>query len=278
MVRLLLVLAMLAVPASSRAWGRDGHRTVCEIAWQELSPAARNAVRELLPESGRYRRFSEACLWADNVRRRVARYAEDDDRHFLNIADGDTRLDLPRQCPQTCVVEAIDLYQRILQGEVVSNRSGRDALLFLAHYVGDVHQPLHAGYRSDVGGNKLAVRYYGGDPRCTWEHGYRSCEFNLHRAWDSLLIGDLIGQEGSWEPYALALHGRVEQAQRETWLASKPADWAQESIDLVTQEIYPFEDGAYVGRSYSRRHSTHVELRLQQAGVRLGGLLKALLE
>ncbi len=148
MTRLPSVLAslLLLLPAAAHAWGADGHRIVCEIAWLELTPEVQAKVAALLPASGRYSRFSEACVWADNVRRNPSfpQYARDDERHFVNIEPGDTEVDMASRCPDTCAVEAIAVYAKALGGEPLAGRTRRDSLMFLSIY--PMADGRYAGY------------------------------------------------------------------------------------------------------------------------------------
>jgi hypothetical protein len=280
MTRSLLIAVVVATlsPGAVLAWGLDGHRIVCEIAWQEMGRATRGKVLDILPDEVAFSRFSEACVWADTKARDESRYSKDTSRHFVNVERGDTQVQLSRHCPDECVVEAITLYSGILQGEESSERTARDALMFLGHFVGDIHQPLHAGYGDDRGGNSVSVSYYGRDPNCRIQNGRRKCEYQLHRLWDSLLVGGLVGRERTWEEYAQELQSRITDVERTAWTASEPLDWANESVEYVADEIYPFKDGQYAGAAYLKDHGPTVEERLQKAGVRLAHLLEQLLE
>jgi hypothetical protein len=280
MIRSLALAAFAAAlsPAVLSAWGLDGHRIVCEIAWQELDQATRSKVLDLLPDEGQFRRFSESCVWADTVARDDPRFTPDTDRHFVNIEMGETLVDLLLRCPGVCVLEAIELYSGLLRGQEVSGRTPREALMFLGHFVGDAHQPLHAGFGSDRGGNGLAIRFFGRDPECEVEDGRRRCRFQLHRLWDSLLVGSLIGEGRTWEEYAQALHAKVTEPERRAWTSCEPLAWANESVEVVVNEIYPFGDGQEVGAEYVAEHGPTVERRLKQAGVRLARLLEESLE
>ena len=245
-------------------WGDDGHRIVCEIAWLELSKEARAGVLDVLAEGEPPERyFNGSCTWADRVRGEE-RYEGDVARHFVNGKRGDDRLRLP--CKGPCVVEGIETYEGILRKEILSaERSRSEALKFLSHFVGDVHQPLHAAYEDDRGGNLTAVRYNGEDRDSSGR------PYNLHRVWDTLMIR-AVGK--SPQDYAEDLHREITAAEREEWTSTmSPGDWAGESFAL-SRQVYETLDGAEVGRDYQASHIGTVERRLKQAGVRLARLLE----
>lgn len=273
------VLALALSPAALSAWGLDGHRIVCEIAWQEMSQETRSTVVEMLSgDESSFRRFSESCTWADTRARDDQRFARDTARHFVNIGDDDTAVDPERHCSDVCVVEAIELYREILAGRRDPDRSPREALKFVGHFVGDIHQPLHAAFGSDLGGNGVSIRYFGRDPECRVQNGRRSCRFQLHRLWDSLLIGGLMGPDRTADQYARDLRAQITDEERTAWAAGGPLDWANESVTLVTTRIYPVADGVEIDAAYQADHGPEVEQRLQQAGVRLARLLEESLQ
>ncbi|HEY0673254.1 MAG TPA: S1/P1 nuclease, partial [Longimicrobiales bacterium] len=102
----LTVLLLLPVqPASSAvAWGGDGHRLVCEIAWRHLTPAAKTMITAL--RRGETGTFAESCTWADEVRdARPQTY----NFHFVNIPPRQAGLRMERDCGdpvKRCVVWA----------------------------------------------------------------------------------------------------------------------------------------------------------------------------
>jgi hypothetical protein len=277
-----LLLAALLHPASAPGWGADGHRIVCEIAWLELEESARAAVQALLPARGPHARFADACSWADEIRdeRRFPQYRHDDERHYLNVEAGATGVDLARDCPGRCVVEGIAHHAAVLGSGSAKPRARREALMFLAHLVGDVHQPLHVGYREDLGGNRIAVRYRDHEPQCRMNERGRRCEHNLHRVWDELLVSMTLGARTpplGWEAYAHALARAIDDAERRLWSSTGAADWAGESFAIVRERIYPVADGAVIDEAYRDAYRGLLETRLEQAGVRLAATLERLL-
>jgi hypothetical protein len=150
------------------------------------------------------------------------------------------------------VVAAIGKYSAILANRRNSPAERAEALAFVVHFVGDVHQPLHAGYRHDAGGNDYQVRWHG---RGT----------NLHRVWDSLMLD---GTHLSAAQYARKLQAES------TSLATggTPAEWAEESCRIDRdRDVYP--SSRFIDQAYVQRELPIAERRLRQAGVRLAALL-----
>src|SRR2546423_5413857 len=84
------------------AWGDLGHSIMCEIAFQELNPQAREAVLRLIRQDPDFTLFSKACTWPDHPRKRAS-------EHFVNLPRTATRLgDQPCPVDTPCVVTAIE--------------------------------------------------------------------------------------------------------------------------------------------------------------------------
>lgn len=246
-----------------------GHRIVCEIAWQDLTAGTKAVIKRALADNGRYRRFYDGCVWPDQVRDEPEYQGSGAD-HYVNIARSARHIDMARDCPGHCVVKAIRRYAAEL-----ASRGPRlwEPLFFLAHYVGDVHQPMHAAYEDDLGGNGVGVRWFGRAPRCRLHDARRVCDYNLHRLWDDLLLGEYV-REGDWLEFAHALHAEITTGERAAWTRSEVLDWAQESFAIVRTGIYPAGgDEIPVGARYVRRQRAVIERRLKQAGVRLAAVL-----
>jgi hypothetical protein len=122
--------------------------------------------------------------------------------------------------------------------------------------VGDIHQPLHVGLSDDRGGNKVKVEWFGE-------------KTNLHRLWDTDLINHL---KLSYRELGDQIDRNVTPNQVANWQSTSVRDWAEESQNLRAA-CYDFGDKKRLGYSYSFRHTKTIQLRLEQAGVRLAGLL-----
>lgn len=249
----LAVAAFLGNPHQAAAWGPGGHRLIAELAERQLDPATRKALRPLLAKSGA-RRLADIASWADDIRRdpsQRALAAHTAPMHYINFATRACRFD-PRDCPQgRCAVLAIEHYGDVL-GDLRRPLAERaEALRFLVHIVGDVHQPLHAGYRPDRGGNRFQVTLKG---RGT----------NLHAVWDTPVLASARS----------SILAQADRLARSPLAASgTPAEWAEASCRLTRDAgIYPRERS--LGQAYLDRMRPIGERQARLAGARLARELR----
>src|SRR5690606_22126940 len=152
----LLLAGLMAPPA--QAWSELGHRMVGDLAALRLDVTAREQVDWLLEGEGEPT-LGGVAGWADALRRLdPPRFRITSRWHYINARGGGCAFDEARDCADGgCIVTAINTQRRILADRGESREARRDALKFLVHFVGDVHQPLHAGSREDAGGNGFQV-------------------------------------------------------------------------------------------------------------------------
>ena len=248
------ILGALSAPPAM-AWGPDGHRIVCAIAWDELTQHARESVKATLDVESR-EQFAETCNWADEYR---LSHPDTAPWHMMGVPDDAVIVSLPRDCPapKPCVL-----------GQVIAQRDALDqggpgsdvAMKMLANLVADMHEPLNVARSSDHNGRDITGRYYGR-------------ESNLHAVWET----GLIARDGrSWQTIVTELEGDIDDEERADWTSSQPLDWANESLTAAlspTTYYGPQFDHFQFGPNYA-----HVELpiamdRLSRAGVRLGAML-----
>lgn len=265
-VWLLCVTSLLAA-----GWGEAGHRTCGVIATARLTPQTTKAVEALLGD----RTLATAGTWADEQRKDPS-YDWAKPLHYVNVPVGATSIDLARDCPPdeegrgVCVLGAIERFSGVLRDDRASRESKVEALLFLIHFIEDLHQPLHVSYAKDRGGNMITVSFLG-KPGA-----------NLHRVWDTDMIEQKLKQtsEGDWMRYAIGLRDGLTEEQACGYLATDdPMAWAQESL-AITGQIYkdlPSATGN-IDAAYMDRWMPVVEERLRAAGVRLAMHLNAIFD
>jgi nuclease S1 len=233
----ILMCCVLVRPAF--AWAELGHRLVGELAQPLLTPEASREVESLLrdePDST----LASIAYWADALR------SSDPDRfkataswHYVGVQSEDCRYQAERDCPDGgCVVEAIRAQIRILAEPKQGPPARRDALKFLVHLVGDVHQPLHASNRPDKGGNGFQVSLRTPIPPEAYARDqYRDGTMgtNLHAVWDYYLFASA---ETSLKTYAEKLP--VQPPAPAPALQADPGQWAGESCRLIAElDLYP---------------------------------------
>lgn len=223
-----LAAALLALaPAPAAAWWDFGHRTTASIAWSRLSPAARHEVRRLVAHAPELatptcpiRSIEDASVWPDCIKTLGERFSHAFPWHFQNV-DICKPFDIDANCPfGACVSRQITRQAALLADRTLPDRERLQALAFLVHLVGDLHQPLHAGDHNDLGGNRVPARYGPGGPRG-----------NLHLIWDGWLAeraittppADLLAELG--DPVTAAA-GTVEDWSREVWEISRDRAYA----------------------------------------------------
>jgi hypothetical protein len=206
------LLAFFAGVPRAFAWGCDGHQAVALIAERLLSPPTLKAIEAVLaasPVDPALKPFcpsvpadpiADVSTWADDYRAAVPATAG---WHFINfpLAIGANTANYRKYCPRgNCVIDAIVTQYRILT-TTADARTKADALRFLIHFVGDLHQPLHTATNGDRGGNCLAVTYFGEAPVEDDRHNFRP---NLHGVWDDSTIRRLMSTRGMANSRALA--------------------------------------------------------------------------
>ncbi|MXY97019.1 MAG: S1/P1 nuclease [Gemmatimonadetes bacterium] len=252
-IAVLSILLLCGSPPAA-AWGPNGHRIVGQIAENHLTDAARKGISDLVDRAS----LAQIGTWADEIKSDPAwRHASP--WHYINAAPGQS-IESAKRSPDGDVVEAIQRFERVLRDRGSGRKERVEALKFLAHFVADVHQPLHVGYASDRGGNDIRVRWFGETT-------------NLHRVWDEHLVEHQRLSFTEW----VRFFGHAEPGEIEAWRRSDVYDWARESRSMLPA-VYDFGDSRtertpYLGFDYIFKHADGVRLRLLQAGIRLSGML-----
>ena len=247
-----LVASVFAATVSiAHAWGTEGHRVIALIAQSQLTPKARAEVDRLLAQEPGAT-LASVSTWADEHRNpSTAPW------HYVNFPRGNCVYDEQRDCPDgRCVVSAIKKELAILESSSPDDKR-LTALKYVVHFVGDVHQPLHAGYLDDRGGNTYQLQAF-------------MKGSNLHAVWDTGLIKNLSEDTGSMAARLQGTHLAFPVADLD------PVTAAQESCMIVSMPgFYPER---LVGQDYIDRFTPVAERRLAVAGARLAGVINAALK
>jgi hypothetical protein len=259
MRNLLISLLLFSFASQAGAWGPAGHRIVADLAQRQLRPSALAEAQRLLAGEAEPT-LAGVSSWADELRE-ADRGNASVRWHYINF-HGECAYVPARDCADgNCVIAAINRQFLVLADRRRPDAERRDALKFLVHLVGDVHQPLHASSRTDKGGNDFQI-------------SLRGKGSNLHSVWDREIIG-----QRRLDPLAYAdlLSERAPLPADPTGGSIRPAvDWALESCKLVeTAGLYP--PGHVVDEDYLARQQPIVETRLRQAGARLANMINVAL-
>lgn len=247
----LLVLSILGFCHTAFGWGSQGHQVIASLAQAQLTPAAAKEVQHLLTlEPGAT--LMSVSTWADEHKNpQTAAW------HFVNFPRGDCTYQGARDCAGgQCVVAAIQKQIDVLDSKEPDARK-LNALKYLVHLVGDVHQPLHAGFADDKGGNKYQLQAF-------------LKGSNLHAVWDSGLIKNL--NESTEE-----LTARLQKLNAGLPTSDlNPVHAAEESCRIVS--LKGFYPERLVDVPYIERYTPVLERRLASAGARLAGVLNAVFQ
>lgn len=257
----LIAFVSAALAPSAHAWGCKGHQAVALIAENHLTPHARAVALSILntfpidPDLPRYcgehsDPFADASTWPDDIRKLRP---DTPPWHFIDIPRGAPRSDMAKYCPAQeglpgprqgepgrsngCVTSALTELARTLRDPRATPQAKADALRFVIHFVGDIHQPLHAITNNDLGGNCVPVTFFGNAPTES-NPGSGSFHPNLHSIWDTDILEHLWPDKSSTQ-VANDLDRKF-GGQISAW-QKQPADfdaWAWESHELAESTAY----------------------------------------
>ncbi len=250
----LFVIAVAFLPSICWSWGREGHQIIATIAENHLDQTTKVVVQSLIGNNHLY----SIANWADEIRKERPETAP---WHYVNIPLG-SKYDASRDCPvpKSCVVEKVGDFLKVLADKNASREQRAEVLKFVVHFVGDVHQPMHA-VKEAAGGNGIHVWFLQSN-RC----GRYEC--NLHGVWDTSLIqqADL-----SREDYAERLEQLIKSEHLESLNGGTPEQWANESARLAQAAWVP--DKAFLNGGYYQQQIRIVDRQMALAGLRLAKLL-----
>ncbi|RZC58067.1 hypothetical protein C5167_005370 [Papaver somniferum] len=245
------------------SWGIDGHYAVCKIAQPLLNEAAADAVKQLLPKSAEN-------IWEVRVHGQIG--LNSDITGDCKDEDGEKG---------RCVAGAINNYTDQLLSYRTSTFSQAnqynltEALLFLSHFIGDIHQPLHVGFTSDRGANTIDVHWYRRKTvlhhvTTVWDNSIT--ETSQERFYDAS-VDDLITaiQRNITGPWADQVPKWEKCSLNKT---TCPDIYASESIKAACEWAYKdvSEDSVLEDDYFLSRYPV-VNKRLAQGGVRLAATL-----
>ena len=289
---LLLTFSLISIlPARAMAWGSDGHGMVARIASRLLTPQARNKVQSILGPHNE--NIVSVALWADGIRGpEPGKRPETPNWHFADTPLGEDYSE-SRDCSESpngsCVISALVMFQDILadkkKGYYDRKFNSYEALKFIIHFSGDIHQPLHNitdkrnDQDGDTGGNAKKVIWFG------------VADKNLHGVWDTDILRRNMRLRNNADvvAYSNFLFDSLTQQERDmarpspsgspTVLSrSAVEDWAKNAHEIAENAYSdigsPNSQGQYtLSQSYYNAHKAQVDLQIKRAGVRLARIL-----
>ena len=274
--RLILALLIALAPAPAFAWWEYGHETVATIAYLNVSPRTRAEIDRLLRQARLLdtptcaaRTIEQASVWPDCIKALGDRFSYAAPWHYQNV-NVCQPFDQASACRDgNCVSAQIERNLRLLADRRVPVRERIFALAFVVHLVGDLHQPLHAGDRGDLGGNRVQASY-----------GLIAGRTNLHAIWDGYLADRGISDPPGGPLGILAGLGPAEiAAMRE----GSVTDWARESWQVSHDYAYgtiladpcgpPATARPVITEELTRRLVPIVRRQIARGGLRLARVL-----
>ncbi|MDQ2763199.1 MAG: S1/P1 nuclease [Pseudomonadota bacterium] len=273
MITLFLTLISMSIATPASAYWEYGHDTIGEIAYRNITPETRRAVDALLHQSKlletpncKAGTIEQAAIWADCIKTLGPRFSYAYNWHYQNV-NICKPFDLKGPCKDgNCVSAQIERDVKLLKDKKVPVRERVQALAFLIHFVGDLHQPLHAGDRGDLGGNQVLAAY--GD--------YAPEKLNLHSIWDGYLAERAI----STPPSPVRVYSAAEKAELQF---GSVEDWSRESWQVAHDVAYasalggdacgPEPKRAKLDQATIARILPAAKLEVERGGLRLAKLL-----
>jgi hypothetical protein len=250
-----VLMTMVLVAESAWGWGATGHRAIAQIAQVHLNNRAAGEIAKLLEEN---ESIVTVASWADAVR---PQRKESATWHYINIPVWVAKGDWSPYCPaEGCVVRKVkELIAFLKSGE--GDRTARaEALKYLVHFMGDMHQPMHVGDRKDRGGNDTPVVFF-------------DKPSNLHSIWDTPIVERLFEREPQLKA---TLDKRMELDQRRAWEAGTVDDWAWDGQAISAAVAYRYLTSptpAVLGAEYQAQAELAAWGQLRKGGVRLARVL-----
>lgn len=238
-------------------WGQKGHDTTVFIAENHLTPITKAVVEDLLDGNS----MVYYANWLDNASH-TPEYAYSKTWHYKNI-DAGISFDEAPLLESGDIVKAINNQVAILQDSASSRESKQLALKMVIHFLGDIHQPMHMGHASDLGGNRWTVNYFGRDT-------------NLHSVWDSSLPES--AHKWSYSEWQQQID-RASQSEIDEILNGGNAEsWGKETFEICKEVYDKTPEGTKISYDYIADWTPVVEKQFLKGGLRLADLLNSVFD
>mgnify|MGYP000693042572 CR=1 FL=1 len=253
--KILVALGMMSA-LTAYPWGQKGHDTVAYIAECHLSPEAKAAAEELLDG----RSIVYYANWLDNASH-TPEYSFSKTWHYKNI-DEDETFETAKINEKGDIVTALEKQIAVLRDTTLSKEERSLALKMTVHLLGDIHQPMHLGHASDLGGNRWEVRYFKNPT-------------NLHSVWDSKIVES--AHKWSYSEWQQQID-RADTAQTAEILSlSTPQEWAKETY-MISKEVYEKTPQDFnIEYNYIAEWTPLIEQQFLKGGLRLAEVLNVAL-
>ena len=248
-------LLFLAVQ-SAFGWGQKGHDTTAEIATRHLTPVTQHALDSILEGKS----IVYWSNWLDNASH-TPKYQYSKTWHYKNI-DADKTYETAPENAKGDIVTALNREIAILNDPKQPASERNLAVMIIVHLAGDLHQPMHLGHETDLGGNLVKVKFFDNDTQ-------------LHSVWDSRLPE--AGHKWSYTEWADQID-RVSPEEEKAIISGSVSDWAKETY-LICKDVYgATPKGTKISYDYIAEWTPTVEQQFLRGGLRLAHLLNSLFD
>ena len=245
------VMALMIVP-NALGWGQKGHDVVAYVAEQNIScRVARKVAKVLEGHSLVY-----YANWMDNASH-TPEYAHTSTWHYANVDEGYTYQTMPKNEKGDVVQAVMQLTEQLKKGGMTAQEESV-ALRMLIHLVGDLHCPMHAGHKSDLGGNLVEVLYFGKPQK-------------LHSIWDSALVES--AHNWGYTEWQREIDRQPRKEDKKLQQGSVE-EWFSETVELSKGVYKDMPEGAKISYDEVAKSAPLIEQQLLKGGLRLARLLE----
>lgn len=264
MKHIFTTIAALLFATNCMAWGQKGHDTTCAIAQQHLTHAAKARIADILDGKS----ILYWSNWLDNaVHTPEYEYAKT--WHYKNIDADQAYADVPPFEAGDVITALTELQLRLttfeaLPADEVATHKQEEALALkmFVHLMGDLHQPMHMGHATDLGGNRIMVKYFGRDA-------------NLHAIWDT----NLVESAHAWSHTEWVEEiDRLSEEESMSIAAGNFDTWGEETFNLCREVYDDTPEGTRVSYDYVAKWTPVIERQFIRGGHRLASVLNAIFQ
>lgn len=235
-------------------WGATGHRTVGKIAEEYLNAKTKRKLKKLLNSQS----LALVSTFGDEIKS-DKRYNEFYPWHYVNLPL-DANYQGSEKNPKGDLVKGIEKCKAVISDENSTDEEKVFYIKLLVHFMGDLHQPMHAGLREDKGGNDFQVRWFNSGT-------------NLHAVWDSKMLNNY---NMSYTELAKNV-SKISKVQIKAIQKGTTEDWLNETHKHTKNVYTSVKKGEKLSYKYMYDNFGLVRSQLQIAGIRLAKVLNDLL-
>lgn len=253
MKRFIALILTLSISFSASAWGPKGHDVVASVAENHLSKRALKRITKVLDGKS----MVYVANWMDNASH-TPEYAYTKTWYYVNVEPSEGSYAESQIEPKGDVVTAVNsIVERLKSGELTAEQE-HDELMMLIHLVGDLHCPMHAGHKSDRGGNGTQVKFFGKSRK-------------LHSVWDSEIVES--AHKWSYTEWQEQID-RLNRKECRAVVQGTPNDWVEECVAIADDIYRNSTTGNNLSYDYVAQYTPVVEQQLLKGGLRLAALLE----